>query len=255
MEMRKLMMYISKNTRGCTRCAMKEELLKILKDKLIVSCQAYEENPLYGKENMLVMAKCAYAGGANILRICWPEQVELIKKNLDVIVIGINKQFDESLDMYHQVFITPTYSSAVALIEAGCDIVAMDGTLRKRCGEDLATIVTKLKKEYPEVPLMADIATLEEGIACEKMGFDILSSTLSGYTDETKEKAVDPDYQLVEDLVQNTNCFINAEGRIWNTVQMKRMKKCKPDSITIGAAITNPMKITEYFLKALKEAS
>ena len=42
----------------------KREILQRLKGQLIVSCQAYEDNPLYGTENMVTMAKCVLAGGA-----------------------------------------------------------------------------------------------------------------------------------------------------------------------------------------------
>lgn len=232
---------------------MREDILNKLKDTLIVSCQAYEDNPLYGASNMVTMAKCAIKGGAKALRICWPDQVALIKKELDVLVIGINKQFDETKDMYSHVFITPTYESACALADAGCDVIAMDGTLRNRSYEELKDIVNRLHEAYPNIPLMADIATLEEAIVCEKMGFDILSSTLSGYTNETKKFQNEPDYQLVEDLIKHTNCFVNAEGRIWDVAQLKRIKKLKPDSITVGAAVTNPMKITSHFIEAFQE--
>ena len=39
----------------------KREILQRLKGQLIVSCQAYEDNPLYGTENMVTMAKCVLA--------------------------------------------------------------------------------------------------------------------------------------------------------------------------------------------------
>lgn len=46
----------------------KREILQRLKGQLIVSCQAYEDNPLYGTENMVTMAKCVLAGGAKGIR-------------------------------------------------------------------------------------------------------------------------------------------------------------------------------------------
>ena len=45
----------------------KQELLDGLKGKLVVSCQAYEDNPLYGTENMETLARCVLKGGADIL--------------------------------------------------------------------------------------------------------------------------------------------------------------------------------------------
>ncbi len=226
-----------------------------LKNRLIVSCQAYEDNPLYGVENIVTLSKCAIKAGAAALRLCWPDSIAAVRKITDLPIVGINKVMDPNhFDMLNQVFITPTFESAVEIIEAGCDIVAMDGTIRGRTKEDLEKIVRQLKAEFPHIILMADIATAEEGKRCEQIGFDILSNTLSGYTEETKDRSSKvPDYELIRFLKQETKCLVNAEGRIWNTEQLKAVKKLDPDMITIGSAITNPMKITEYFISALAE--
>ncbi|MDF9825875.1 N-acylglucosamine-6-phosphate 2-epimerase [Breznakia sp. PF5-3] len=231
---------------------MKAKILDRLRGKLIVSCQAYEENPFYGAENMVKMAQSAKLGGAEVLRICWPEQVKAVKAKMDIMIVGINKQFHEGMNILDDVFITPTYKSAVSLIEAGCEIVAMDGTLRKRTYEDLAEIVKNIKQAYPQVVLMADISTLQEGIQCEAMGFDILSTTLSGYTRATKTNSEQPDYDLIKQLKKHTKCLINAEGRIWSVEQLQKVMAMEPDCVTIGSAITNPMKISEHFMKTWK---
>lgn len=47
--------------------------------------------------------------------------------------------------------------------------------------------------------------------------------------------------------------MINAEGRIWDVEQLKKMKSLRPDMITIGTAITNPMLIARRFVNAFKE--
>lgn len=224
------------------------KLMDKLIGKLIVSCQAYEDNPLFGTDNMITMAKCVLKGGADGVRACWPEAIRKIRAITDEPIIGINKIIEEdNFNILDSVFITPTYESAVAVIEAGCDIVALDGTLRSRPKELLKTIVDKLKKNYPDVLLMADLATIEEGIACEKMGFDILSSTLSGYTRETQHRDPNgPDLELIRQLKQQTNCLINGEGRIWNLEQLNAVWEAGADMVTIGSAITNPMKTTQY---------
>ena len=46
----------------------KREILQRLKGQLIVSCQAYEDNPLYGTENMVTMAKCVLAIANSTIR-------------------------------------------------------------------------------------------------------------------------------------------------------------------------------------------
>lgn len=230
----------------------RKEILQQMRGKLIVSCQAYEDNPLYGVENMVMMAKCVLKGGAGGLRVCWPQTAKEVRKVCRVPIVGINKVIDPlNFDMYSSVFITPTYQSAVDMIEAGCDIIALDGTMRKRPNDEkLTDIVQKIRKNYPHVLLMADLATIEEGIACAAMGFDILSSTLSGYTEETKGRnELEPDYQLIKELKAKTNCFINGEGRVWNLEQLNTVWELGADMVTIGSSITNPMKTTQYLIK------
>lgn len=226
-----------------------------LKGRFVVSCQAYEDNPLYGTENMVTLAKCAISGGAQGLRLCWPEQIAAVRKITDLPIIGINKIMNGSrLDVLQDVFITPTFEAAAAIIEAGCDVVAMDGTLRKRSYRDLEAIVKEIKAHYPDIILMADISNIEEGRICENLGFDVLSTTLSGYTSyKQSDEDDEPDYQLAEALKKQTNCIVNAEGRIWDIHQLQRMMDTGADMVTIGSAITNPMKITGHFIRGFNK--
>lgn len=233
----------------------KEETLQRLKGQLIVSCQAYEDNPLYGTEHMVTMAKCVLAGGAEGIRACWPENVKAIRELTDVALIGINKIMPAAgTDFYDSVFITPTYEAAVAVIEAGCDVVALDGTLRGRSEEALIALVKRLKEAYPNIVLMADLATIEEGIICERAGFDILSSTLSGYTRETMHKPADgPDLKLIQELKRRTDCLVNGEGKIWDSKQLREVWAAGADMVTMGSAITNPMKTTAYLIDQMRK--
>lgn len=250
------MMNILKNTQGCIRDKLmkKHELIEKLRGGLIVSCQAYEDNPLFGTENMVTMAQCVLKGGASGLRACWPETIRAIRNITDVPIIGIHKVMeDTNFNIYDSIFITPTYEAAKEIIEAGCDIVAMDGTLRGRSEEELQALVTHIKREFPDILLMADLATIEEGIVCERVGFDILSSTLSGYTRETMHKeSAGPDLELIRLLKEKTGCIINGEGRIWNLEHLNAVRDAGADMVTIGSAITNPMKTTAYLMEHMK---
>ena len=46
---------------------------------------------------------------------------------------------------------------------------------------------------------------------------------------------------------------MNAEGRIWEQAQLERMMEEKPDSVTIGTSVTNPMAITRRFLSTFEK--
>lgn len=227
----------------------KEKVLQAIKDQLIVSCQANEGEPLYEYDRIAQgLAKAALEGGAQVLRANDPENVRLIKEITDVPVIGIHKQdYDDS-----PVFITPTYKEVKAVIESGAEIVALDGTNQKRPGGvTLKEIVEEAKKEFPDILLMADISTYEEGMNCSDLGFDIISSTLSGYTSYSRQDK-GPDYRLVARLVERSEAAIIAEGKIATPDEVKIMFELGAFAVVVGGAITRPQNITRMFINALK---
>ena len=60
--------------------------------QLIVSCQAYEDTPLYGAETMKKMVQSAMLGGAQAVRCCWPQDIRAARSLSEkLIIIGINK--------------------------------------------------------------------------------------------------------------------------------------------------------------------
>lgn len=229
----------------------RRETLDGLRGKLIVSCQAYEDNPLYGTDNIVTLARCVLKGGAQGLRLCWPDAIGRVRAITGVPIVGINKVMTgEDFDALNSVYITPTLASALEIAEKGPDVIALDGTSRKRPdGESLEDIVGELRDRYPSIALMADVATVEDGVTCAEMGFDIVSSTLSGYTEDTKElDSLQPDFGLIAALKKETGKMVNGEGRIWNVDHLRSVIECGADMVTIGSAITNPMKTTSYFL-------
>ena len=96
---------------------------------------------------------------------------------------------------------------------------------------------------------MADISTLEEGINCAKLGADIISTTLAGYTDESGEAGETPDFELLEKLVKTINKPVILEGRVWNPEEVEKAFDLGAHSVVIGSAITRPQLITKRFCK------
>ena len=66
---------------------------------VVISCQAYEDTPLYGSQYMAAMALCAQMGGAAGLRACWPQDIKAVKAACSLPVIGINKKFGDGNPM------------------------------------------------------------------------------------------------------------------------------------------------------------
>ena len=114
--------------------------------KLIVSCQAYEDTPLYGAENMKKMVECAVLGGAEVVRVCWKQDIEAARTvSDDLIIIGINKIMskDQTID---DIFITPTFEAAKDVIDAKADILALDARITpKRSQGELIELLKQIR--------------------------------------------------------------------------------------------------------------
>lgn len=231
------------------------KIVEKLLNGVVISCQAYEDTPLYGSQYMAAMAKCAQMGGADGLRACWPQDIRAVKEACDIPVIGINKKFGDG-DPLDEIFITPSFESAKEVIEAGCDILALDCTIRDcRPFEELEELLHKIREAYPEVPVMADLATLEEAVKVEKTGcIDIISTTLAGYTRNTcASKTEGPDTELIKEIKKACTLPVNAEGRIWELKDLKLALEAGADMISIGSAVSRPHLITERFVDCNKK--
>ena len=209
---------------------------------LVVSCQALEDEPLHGAPIMAAMARAAVAGGAVGIRANSPVDIAAIKAAVDVPLIGLYK---EAISGY-EVYITPTVEHARAVAAAGADIIAVDATLRPHPhGLDAAELIRRIKAETGK-PVLADIATLEEGLSAWQAGADALSTTLSGYTaDSPRQEA--PDFTLLRRLAAQAAIPVFAEGRIATPEQALRALELGAYAVIVGSAITRPQWITRQF--------
>ena len=145
-------------------------------------------------------------------------------------------------------YITPTLKEVIELVEAGADIIAFDGTMRERPNGAKLDEIIKYIKINKRIS-MADISTLEEGINAEKLGANILSTTLSGYTQFSKNRGDGPDFELLKQLVENTNLPVVLEGRIWEPEEVEKAFELGAHCVVIGSAITRPQLITKRFVQ------
>ncbi|WP_373532479.1 N-acetylmannosamine-6-phosphate 2-epimerase [Vampirovibrio sp.] len=228
-------------------------ILEKLRGGLVVSVQASQGEPLDSPEMLCAMAESALAGGACGVRMAQARNMEFFKaKHSKIPVMGITKPEKIPENAHELVYITPAFSD-IAEIAQCCDIVALDATLRPRPSEEtLAEIVDKARKAYPHLLLMADIATLEEGLHAEKLGFDLISTTLSGYTTETLHRQKQgPDFELLACLTQHLKTPVVMEGRLWEPMDVARAFALKAFSVVIGSAVTRPHEITRRFVSAI----
>ena len=221
--------------------------MESIKNKIIVSCQAMPNEPLYSEECMLAMMKSVINGGAEVLRVAGKRDV-LNAKKLGVSVIGLTKPERLPENWKEVVYITPTLKEVNELIEAGADIIAFDGTSRPRPeGCTLEDIITTIHSSGRFA--MADISTFDEAKKCSGLGVDILSTTLSGYTTESLSDSDEPDYELLERIVSKLETPVILEGRIWEREQVKKAFEIGAYAVVIGSAITRPQLITKRFIE------
>jgi N-acylglucosamine-6-phosphate 2-epimerase len=218
-------------------------ILERLAHRLIVSCQP--RAPMNGPQIVGPMAQAAVLAGAAGIRANGPADVAAVRALVDVPIIGINKQ---RLPGY-QVFITPTLEAALAVIEAGAEIVALDGSPAERPGGiQLADLIAGIHARGALV--MADISTLEEGLYAAGAGADIVASTLSGYTPYSP-KLEGPDLELVSALARETGRPVIAEGRMNTPEDMRAAFEHGAFAVVVGRAITELQDITQRFVKAI----
>ena len=177
----------------------KEELFALMKELMIVSCQATPGEPLYDKERsvMPLMARAAKQAGAKMIRTSSVRDIVGIKEETGWPVIGLIKR-----EYPGYTWIIMTMREVDECMEALSDIISIDGTDCTR-GDGLTApeFLKQVKAKYPNIIIMADCATLEEAKAAYAAGADLVGSTMNGYTPQTADCKGDPNYELVEQMV------------------------------------------------------
>jgi putative N-acetylmannosamine-6-phosphate epimerase len=225
----------------------RSERLESLRNRLIVSCQAAPGDPLDHTDTLVRIAASVLRGGAGGLRAEGVEHIVAFRAITDCPIIGIIKTYDRNGDVY----ITPDFKSARAVGDAGADIVALDCT-RRRLIEDehWKDLIPRIQGELG-VPVCADIATLEDAIAAETAGADVVATTLCGYTSETAGIRT-VCWPLIESLIARLKVPVIVEGHVTQAQEVRRALDMGAYSVVVGSAITRPETITARFVEATK---
>ena len=224
-----------------------DEFREQVQGRLIVSCQAPTGHALRDTATMVRMAQAAVAGGSVAIR-CGGyggvADVRAVSVAVEVPVVGLTKDGSEG------VYITPTVEAARAVVAAGAQVVAVDATCRPRPdGLSFADTVHAVHDAGRLV--MADIATLDEGVAAHRAGADVISTTLSGYTPQSPARP-GPDLDLVAALREALpDACLVAEGRYHSPDQAAAALAAGATAVVVGTAITDPAWITGSFAAAM----
>ncbi len=232
----------------------REATLARLQGGLIVSCQAPEGDPLHGPHFMAEMARAAWLGGAAGIRANSGPDIRAIRQAVPLPVIGIVKRHYPGSPVY----ITPTLGEAEEAVRAGADVLALDGTARPRPdGVGLERLVEAIRARWA-IPLMADVGSVEEGLAAARLGFDLVATTLVGYTDDHPPLGYEPDFDVVARMIDEVTGGLGVpvvvEGHIWEPEQAARCLELGAFAVVVGSAITRPHLITRRFVQAIDGA-
>lgn len=218
-----------------------------LRGRLVVSCQPVPGGPMDRPEIVAALGLAALAGGAAGLRIEGAANLRAVRAATRATLIGLVKRDLEGTE----VRITPLLEDVEALAAAGADIIALDATTRRR-PVPVADLLARIRAQGRLA--MADCATAAEGRAARDLGFDILGSTLSGYTGGPVPEA--PDLALVAALreIGGPGGFVMAEGRYNRPEDVARARRHGADAVTVGTAITRTEIVTGWFARAAEAA-
>lgn len=223
-------------------------LVQSLKGKLIVSVQAYPGEPLRHPETMAQMARACELGGAAAIRCQGLSDIAAIKGRVEIPVIGLWKEGHEG------VYITPTLRHAMACVNAGADVVALDATDRPRPDGRTFEETVEAIRSQSDVLIMADCMTIEDirrAVAC---GCDLVSTTLShnkAAIDTTLEDG--PDVPLLKQATSEFPDYpIICEGHVHTPADAKAAIDAGAWAVVVGTGITHPTSLTSWFRAAIE---
>lgn len=214
---------------------------------LIASVQASDRSAVDDPQTLLKLAQASLNESVRVLRLQGVENIRVIKQATGAPVIGLIKKSYSDSDIY----ITPSPSEVEALIELGCEVIALDGTPRRRPhDEDLSSLIALIHSAGRLA--MADCDNPDSVRYALKCGADIIGTTLAGYTSESWETQ-GPDLDFLREAVRlagGTPVF--AEGRYQEPWQVQAALRIGASGVVIGGVLNDPAKQTRRFLSAAK---
>lgn len=223
------------------------KLKSILREApLVASVQASPGSPLEDPQVLLRSAQASLQNGSKVLRLQGIENIRVIRGATNAPVIGLIKiGYPDS-----PIYITPTATEIKALLDLGCEVIALDGTNRPRPGgEKLVDLVGMI--HAGGALAMADCDCLASAKYALSCGCDLIGTTLAGYT-EARSATKGPDLDFLRDCSRFPGEFLLiAEGRYSAPWQARTAINIGADAIVIGGSLNDPVKQTAAFSKAV----
>ncbi|MBS1705410.1 MAG: putative N-acetylmannosamine-6-phosphate 2-epimerase [Armatimonadetes bacterium] len=224
-----------------------QELTELLRHRpLIASVQAPGQTPLDDPGTLLRLAQASISQGVCVLRLEGTANIRHVKTITGLPVIGlIKREYPGS-----KVYITPTKDEVEELLTTGCDVIALDVTLRDRPNNtDLIDLVNFIHQSGKLV--MADCDSVAAASTAERIGADFVGTTLAGYTERTANFASGPALDLIREMAASLSVPIIAEGRFSAPWQARAALSAGATAVCVGGALNDPIKQTAAFMQAV----
>ena len=212
---------------------------------LVVSCQVPDGTPIDTPEFIAAQAKTVLQAGAVGIRAQGIANVKAVADSVSVPIIGLVKRYSESTLIH----ITPEIDDVLELEQAGATIVALDATGRMRAnGLSFPAFMEELRSKT-DIPILADVDTLEAALLAESLGCDAVATTLSGYTEAPAPKL--PNIALISEISKAVKIPVIAEGGFNRPEHLLQAFNAGAWSVCIGTAITNPYLLAKSFVQVI----
>lgn len=222
-------------------------VLEGLRGGLIVSVQANVDSVLNTPEAIALLARCAEANGAAGVRIEGVERIAAVRAAVALPLVGIIKCAYDGYEPY----ITTTLAEVTAVAAAGATIVAFDATGRRRSGgASVGDLVAAAHR--CGLAAMADCALQADAASAIAAGADIVATTLAGYTQATRGRAL-PALDLLAWIAAHHE-FAVCEGGIGDPAAARRAFEAGAHAIVVGTAITNIDVLVRRFVETAPRA-
>ncbi len=219
--------------------------LSQLKNGLIISCQPRVNSALDHPRFVAALAVTAEEQGAVAVRIRGTGNIRAVRRAVNIPVVGIEKISDPDSEVY----ITPTIESVRRVYRAGAQIIALDATERPRPRHQSLAHIIEIARANFDALIMADVATLQQGVEAARLGVDMVGTTLCGYTNETRH-CKGPAFDLARQLVRKVDIPVILEGRVHDPADVRKAFALGVHAVVVGTAITDVEWLARQYVHA-----
>lgn len=219
--------------------------LSQLKNGLIISCQPRVNSVLDHPRFVAALAATAEEQGAVAVRIRGTGNIRAVRRAVNIPVVGIEKINDPDSEVY----ITPTIESVRRVYRAGAQIIALDATERPRPRQQSLAHIIEIAKTNFDALIMADVATLQQGVEAASLGVHMVGTTLCGYTKETRH-CTGPAFDLARQLVREIDIPVILEGRVHEPADVRKAFDVGVHAVVVGTAITDVEWLARQYVQA-----